>query len=200
MLKSTFMVAGLLLLCGTVQADPNTSNRRFLDEMLQVDRQRHQALQGKLFSPVPSVSSSDRTYIDQLKAQQQARLAQKQKDQPRIMMFVSFSLPEAELKQRVADAAHYGIPVIIRGMVNGNMRQTATAVGRLVKETKTGGVEIEPTLFRLFSVTAVPQLIVTCDGHIDRLAGDLALPAALKKVSEEGDCASTARKRLGGEP
>ena len=200
MLKSTFMVAGLLLLCGTVQADPNTSNRRFFDEMLQVDRQRHQALQGKLFSPAPSVSSSDRTYIDQLKAQQQARLAQKQKDQPRIMMFVSFSLPEAELKQRVADAAHYGIPVIIRGMVNGNMRQTATAVGRLVQETKTGGVEIEPTLFRQFSVKAVPQLIVTCDGHVDRLSGDLALPAALKKVAEEGDCASTARKRLGGEP
>ena len=198
MLRSTVMVVGLLLLCSTVQAASLGADRQFLKEQLQVDRLRHQALAGKLFAPVPQAAPADSAYIDQLKAQQQARLAQKQKAQPRIMMFVSFSLPEAELKQRVADAAYYGIPVIIRGMVNGNMRQTATAVGRLVRKTKTGGVEIEPTLFRQFSVTAVPQLIVTCDGHVDRLSGDLALPAALKKVSEEGDCASTARKRLGG--
>ncbi|TDN51489.1 type-F conjugative transfer system pilin assembly protein TrbC [Scandinavium goeteborgense] len=197
MLKSTLWVAGLLLLGGTVQADPNAANRQFLNEQLQLDRQRHQALAGKIFAPTPSASLQSIPYIEQLKAQQQARLAQKQKAQPRIMMFVSFSLPEAELKQRVADAAQYGIPVIIRGMVNGNMRQTATAVARLVNETKTGGVEIEPTLFRKFSVTVVPQLIVTCDGKIDRLSGDLALPEALKKVADEGDCAETARKRLG---
>ncbi|MED7793166.1 type-F conjugative transfer system pilin assembly protein TrbC [Klebsiella aerogenes] len=198
MLKSTLRVAGLLLLCGTVQAAQQEANRQFLNEQLQVDRQRHQALAGKLFAPTPQTSPQYRSFTDQLKAQQQARLTQKQKEQPRIMMFVSFSLPEAELKQRVADAAHYGIPVIIRGMVNGNMRQTATAVGRLVQETKTGGVEIEPTLFRQFSVTVVPQLIVTCEGHIDRLSGDLALPVALKKVTAEGDCAAIARKRLGG--
>nr|WP_305847069.1 TrbC family F-type conjugative pilus assembly protein [Shigella sonnei] len=48
-------------------------------------------------------------------------------------------MPAEELKQRVKDAAQLNIPVVIRGMVNGDMRATANAVAGLVKESNTGG-------------------------------------------------------------
>lgn len=196
MLKSTSLLVGMVLLCTTVHADQIVADRQFLNDMLQADHDQHQVMQGNIFAPKPSPNALNNPFVDQLKAQQQKRLAEKQKTRPQIMMFVSFSMPEMEMKQRVADAADYGIPVILRGMVNNDMRQTATAVGRLVNDSKRGGVEIEPTLFRQFGVHTVPQLIVTCDGHTDRLSGDLSLPEALKKVAETGECAETVRQRL----
>ncbi|EHF3933573.1 type-F conjugative transfer system pilin assembly protein TrbC, partial [Salmonella enterica subsp. enterica serovar Newport] len=118
------------------------------------------------------------------------------------LVFVSFSMPPDELKQRVKDAAELNIPVVIRGMVNGDMRATANGVAGLVKESNTGGVQIDPTTFRKYNITAVPVLIVACVNQgdtVDRLQGDLTLHQALKRVAEEGDCADTARNLLRGE-
>ena len=103
-------------------------------------------------------------------------------------------------KQRGQDAAALNIPVVIRGMVNGDMRATANAVAGLVKESNTGGVQIDPTTFRKYNITAVPVLIVACGNQgdkVDRLQGDLTLHQALKRVAEEGDCAQTAKSLLG---
>ncbi|XEI20701.1 TrbC family F-type conjugative pilus assembly protein (plasmid) [Escherichia coli] len=74
-------------------------------------------------------------------------------------------------------------------MVNGDMRATANAVAGLVKESNTGGVQIDPTTFRKYNITAVPVLIVACGNQgdtVDRLQGDLTLHQALKRVAEEG--------------
>ena len=104
------------------------------------------------------------------------------------LVFVSFSMPPDELKQRVKDAAELNIPVVIRGMVNGDMRATANAVAGLVKESNTGGVQIDPTTFRKYNITAVPVLIVACGNQgdtVDRLQGDLTLHQALKRVAED---------------
>lgn len=78
----------------------------------------------------------------------------------------------------------------------------AGAVAGLVKESNTGGVQIDPTTFRKYNITAVPVLIVACGNQgdtVDRLQGDLTLHQALKRVAEEGDCADTARHLLGEE-
>ena len=118
------------------------------------------------------------------------------------LVFVSFSMPPDELKQRVRDAAALNIPVVIRGMVNGDMRATANAVAGLVKESNTGGVQIDPTTFRQYGITAVPVLIVACGEQgkkVDRLQGDLTLYQALKRVVNDGECADTARSLLGEE-
>ncbi|MFJ3458620.1 type-F conjugative transfer system pilin assembly protein TrbC [Scandinavium goeteborgense] len=202
-MNKTVILLLTLLITGLVQATEHTENRQFIHEQLQLDRQRFQSLQTPEFlKQARPVTQQDRSFLD---AQaQQFRQAMQPGERPvdAALVFVSFSMPPDELKQRVQDAAALNIPVVIRGMVNGDMRVTANAVAGLVKESNTGGVQIDPTTFRKYSITAVPVLIVACGNQgdkVDRLQGDLTLRQALKRVAEEGDCAQTAKSLLGEE-
>ncbi|EIY1064803.1 type-F conjugative transfer system pilin assembly protein TrbC [Escherichia coli] len=190
-----------LLTTGLAQATEHTANRQFIQEQLRLDRQRFQSLQTPEFlNQHRPVAPQEQSFLD---AQaQQFRQSMQPGDRPvdEALVFVSFSMPSDELKQRVKDAAQLNIPVVIRGMVNGDMRATANAVAGLVKESNSGGVQIDPTTFRKYNITAVPVLIVTCGSqgdNTDRLQGDLTLHQALKRVAEEGDCAQTAKSLLG---
>ena len=188
-MKRVLISLALLLTCGAGMASDHTENRQFIHDQLQLDRQRFRALQTPEFLQQPRpVTPQDQAFQPGERPVDAA------------LVFVSFSMPPDELKQRVKDAAELNIPVVIRGMVNGDMRTTANAVAGLVKESNTGGVQIDPTTFRKYNITAVPVLIVACGNQgdtVDRLQGDLTLHQALKRVA--GDCADTARNLLRGE-
>lgn len=200
--KILFFLSALLT-AGLVQATEHTENRQFIREQLRLDRQRFQSLQTPEFlQQQRPVASQDQAFLDAQAQQFRQSMQPGERPIDAALVFVSFSIPPDELKQRVQDAAALNIPVVIRGMVNGDMRVTANAVGSLVKENNTGGVQIDPTTFRKHNITAVPVLIVACGNHgdkSDRLQGDLTLRQALKRVAEEGDCADTARNLLGEE-
>jgi len=117
---------------------------------------------------------------------------------PQALYFVSFSIPKEGLAQMVADAHRLRIPAVLRGMVDNDMRVTANAVLDLLKENPKGGVQLDPTAFQKFNITAVPTLVVTCDGRHDRIAGSIRIDDALKKIAESGDCAAVARQLLTG--
>ncbi|MHA3699945.1 type-F conjugative transfer system pilin assembly protein TrbC [Yersinia enterocolitica] len=194
----------LLLTCSafTVSAE-KIENRQFLKEQLQLDRQRFRVLQTPDFLQQPRViRPEDQTFLDTQAQRFQQSMQPEARPVDDALVFVSFSMPREELVQRVRDAAELGIPVVIRGMVEGDMRATANAVAGLVKETNTGGVQIDPTLFRQYNISAVPVLVVVC-GHqgekVDRLQGDIRLRDALGRVTEEGECAQTAQTLLGQE-
>ncbi|HHT3529922.1 TPA: type-F conjugative transfer system pilin assembly protein TrbC [Enterobacter asburiae] len=110
--------------------------------------------------------------------------------------FVSLGLPREGLLPMLQDAHRYGIPATIRGLLNNDLRQTANAMFALSKEDKNIGVQVDPTLFSDYHISAVPALVVTCPGHSDVIRGSLPLKEALEKVAERGDCASTARGLL----
>ncbi|EDV7107252.1 type-F conjugative transfer system pilin assembly protein TrbC [Salmonella enterica subsp. enterica] len=191
----------LLLASGGCMANGHTENRQFIHDQLQLDRQRFRALQPPEFlQQQQPVGAEDQAFLDAQASQLRKSMQPGERPVDAALVFVSFSMPLDELKQRVKDAAELNIPVVIRGMVNGDMRATANAVAGLVKESNTGGVQIDPTTFRKYNITAVPVLIVACGNQgdkVDRLQGDLTLHQALKRVAEEGDCADTARNLLG---
>lgn len=110
--------------------------------------------------------------------------------------FVSLGLPHEGLLPMLQDAHRYGIPATIRGLLNNDLRQTASAMFELTKEDKNIGVQVDPTLFSDYHITAIPALVVNCPGHSDVIRGSLPLKDALQKVAEKGDCASTARQFL----
>lgn len=110
--------------------------------------------------------------------------------------FVSLGIPREGLLPMLQDAARYNIPATLRGLLNNDMRQTASALFELAKEDKNTGVQIDPTLYSDYHITTVPALVVTCPGHSDVIRGSLPLKAALEKVAEQGDCAATARRIL----
>ncbi|EKA7659305.1 type-F conjugative transfer system pilin assembly protein TrbC [Salmonella enterica] len=200
-MKRVLISLALLMVSGSGMANDHTENRQFIHNQLQLNRQRFRALQPPEFlQQQQSVGAEDQAFLDAQASQLRKAMQPGERPIDAALVFVSFSMPPEELKQRVKDAAQLNIPVVIRGMVNGDMRATANAVAGLVKESNTGGVQIDPTTFRKYNITAVPVLIVACGNQgdtVDRLQGDLTLHQALKRVAEEGDCADSARNLLG---
>jgi len=182
-------------------AADHTENRQFLNDQLRLDRQRFRELQTPDFlKQSRPVSPENQAFLDGQAGMMREANRPAGRPVAAALVFVSFSMPEADLKQRVRDASALGIPAVIRGMVNGEMRDTANAVAGLVKETNSGGVEIDPTTFRKYGISAVPVLIVTCGNQgetFDRLQGDLTLHEGLRRVAQEGECADTAKQLLG---
>ena len=110
--------------------------------------------------------------------------------------FVSLGLPREGLVPMLKDANRFNIPATLRGLRNNDFRQTAAAMFELAKEDKSIGVQIDPTLYSDYHITAIPALVVTCSGHYDVIRGSLPLQEALEKIAEGGDCAGTARQIL----
>lgn len=193
-----FSLLPAIALAGSVSAfaDAGGDNKAFFNDMLQMDRERHRVLSAPDFARPPALSGQDADYIASMRRQQQVKPDDRV---PVVMMFVSFSMPEEDLRERVKDAAGLGVTVSLRGMVKGDMRQTGARIAQLVKETNTGGMQIDPVSFRRYGVTSVPTLVVKCGTTTDRLQGDITLREALKKVAEGGDCAGFAESVLSRE-
>ena len=115
---------------------------------------------------------------------------------PEAIYFVSLGIPREGLLPMLQDAVRLKIPATLRGLVDNDFRKTAAMMFELTKEDKNIGVQIDPTLYSDYHITAVPALVVTCPGHYDVIRGSLPLRDALGKIAEQGDCAATARKLL----
>ena len=117
-------------------------------------------------------------------------------EQARILIFVSFSMPEKSLKTWMYDADKIQAPLIIRGLINNSFKETTTAIYKLVKDGS-GGMQIDPTLFNRFQIEKVPAVVVTqsesclpnqsCIDNYDVFYGDVGLEYALKRIAREKD-------------
>ncbi|HBH6890264.1 TPA: type-F conjugative transfer system pilin assembly protein TrbC [Serratia marcescens] len=144
--------------------------------------------------PPRSLAQDDQSFIDQLAAKQR----QDTENQPTegALYFVSFSIPEEGMRRMLQEARRFGIPATLRGMVNGDMRETVQRVQKLVEAGGIDGVQIDPQLYTQFGVTAVPALVVRCAAGFDVVRGNLLMEQALKKVTKDGDCAGVAQALL----
>ena len=99
-----------------------------------------------------------------------------------ILVFVSFSMPKASIKGWVEQARISGAAIYIRGLVNNSFKETIAAVSELVKDTP-GGLLIDPTLFKKYSITQVPAVVVVNREDFDVIYGDVTLDYALNKIN-----------------
>ncbi len=134
-----------------------------------------------------------------------------------ILIFTSLSVPAASWRQWARDGARAGAPLVLRGVGEGGLRETAKRIGERLGGAE-AGVAIDPRLFRLFGVTRVPAVVVAPNGvppcrsrgcaadpappH-DVVTGNIGLAAALEAVADEGtigrDVARRYLERLRGE-
>ena len=149
-----------------------------------------------------------------LPAEDQAgRLAGRLSEPPRgpeIIIFMSLSVPGAGLRQWSLEAARIGAPLVLRGVGPQGLKATVKRVGAHLAEG--AGAAIDPRLFRLFDIKAVPAVAVVPGGvppcrsrgcsadpappH-DRVGGNIGLDAALRIIAEEGGPGrETARRHL----
>ncbi len=135
-----------------------------------------------------------------------------------LLIFTSLSVPAPSWRQWARDAAAAGAPLVLRGVGEGGLPETATRIGERLGGAEVG-VAIDPRLFRLFGIERVPAVVVApggvppcrsrgCAGDPapphDLVTGNIGLVAALEAVAEEGDAGRGVAKawleRLGREP
>ena len=78
---------------------------------------------------------------------------------PTLLVFVSFTLPEATLARLVEQAAEAQATLVLRGLVNGSLTQTVARAQSLIGSRQVA-LLIDPLAFDRFGVTQVPSFVL----------------------------------------
>lgn len=118
--------------------------------------------------------------------------------EPRLLAFVSFSMPDSALRQIIRDVAATGGMVVFRGMPENSLKAfRARLLNVLDKSEAPAGIGIDPRLFRAFQVTHAPTFVVPatgfdlCDGFDcqdtppphDRMSGNVSVSYVLETMA-----------------
>ena len=130
------------------------------------------------------------------------------KARPKVLIFVSFAMPEATLQRLVDQAARAGATLVLRGMVNGSIRDTVTRMQALIGSRRIA-IQIDPEAFDRHGITRTPTFVLTVDGvgteacafrvcsssqQFVKVAGDVTLEYAMQYLNW-GSSASAQPKR-----
>ena len=103
---------------------------------------------------------------------------------PTLLVFVSFAMPEATISRLLDQAARAGATLVLRGLVNGSMRDAIERMQRLIGERRVA-VQIDPQAFDRFSIVRTPSFVLVRSGASTQtcssgtcLAGDQFVMAA----------------------
>ncbi|EPI7791811.1 type-F conjugative transfer system pilin assembly protein TrbC, partial [Neisseria gonorrhoeae] len=132
-------------------------------------------------------------------ASQEARQAAEKAD---LMVFVSFSMPEASLKRIARETAKAGGVMVIRGFKDDSLKATVKAAEELA--ALQGDMLIHPELFDHYGITEVPVTVIArnsedgldgcavnselgmCTEHV-AVKGDVSLHSALEHLIRESE-------------
>nr|WP_259372723.1 type-F conjugative transfer system pilin assembly protein TrbC [Schlegelella koreensis] len=116
---------------------------------------------------------------------------------PKVLIFVSFAMPEATLQRLVDQAARAGATLVLRGLVNGSIRDTVTRMQALIGSRRVA-VQIDPEAFDRHGITRTPTFVLVMDGagaeacasrvcgssqQFAKVAGDVTLDYAMQYLS-----------------
>lgn len=98
----------------------------------------------------------------------------------RILVFVSFSMPKASLKELSRQAKKYNAVLVMRGLYQDSFVKTAQKLEELDID-----VDIDPDVFEKYHITKVPTFIqIQAGSPIRRLSGNVTLPFCAEKFGE----------------
>ena len=145
--------------------------------------------------------------IEQLARQYEQKAMDRRSEE--LMIFASFTMPEASLKRLVNQANRVGASVVLRGFKNNSIRETTRAIHALKEQG--GNVLVNPNAFTKYKIEAVPTFVLTRATAADAVdeqgcalpdtyvsvAGDVSLDHALDVVSRQSkDFSSLAERYL----
>ena len=128
-----------------------------------------------------------------------------------VIVFTSMAVPAASWRQWSFDAARIGAPMVLRGVSGDGFQEFVRQIGVRIGDSGAGAA-IDPRLFRLFAIEAVPAVAVVPGGvpactslgcaddpappH-DLVTGNIGIEAALEAIAAEGGPGrETARRHL----
>lgn len=148
-------------------------------------------------------------------AKSKSKLSQKKRLslEPNAILFVSMSMPESLLFQLADEAAYFGIPIVIRGLVQNDFKATIEMIAHLNQEAKKqhrqfNGVSIDPIWFEQFHIESIPALVVSTGSQdcqrgsicpnlpFDVVYGNVSLKKSLSLIAERGSAAPKVAKDI----
>lgn len=119
----------------------------------------------------------------------------------RLIIFISLSMPANSLKQLDAQAREAGGLLVLRGLINNSYKDTVATLSGMTD--KGINAVIDPRLFEVYAVEAVPAFVVNPNEvhpcfeskckmtplH-DKISGDMSLEYALQQIAEHGENAA----------
>jgi type-F conjugative transfer system pilin assembly protein TrbC len=123
-----------------------------------------------------------------------------------LYVFVSFSLGEKALLNLAHEVKQFGATLVLRGFKDGSYLKTAQALQKIIQETGQGFM-IDPELFSLFAITAVPTYVLSRPFQLnapevtqtllhDRLQGHVSVSYVLGVFAKEGSLKEEANSLL----
>ncbi len=105
---------------------------------------------------------------------------------PKVLIFVSFAMPDATLQRLVDQAARAGATLVLRGLVNGSIRDTASRMQALVGSRRVA-VQIDPEAFDRYGVTTTPTFVLAMDSTATEACASRACGSPLRFAKVAGD-------------
>ncbi|WP_157263891.1 type-F conjugative transfer system pilin assembly protein TrbC [Azohydromonas aeria] len=84
---------------------------------------------------------------------------------PALLVFISFSMPDATLARLVEQAARSNATLVVRGLISNSLQQTALRARQLIGQRKVG-FQLDPQAFDRFGVNVVPTFVLLKDGAV----------------------------------
>ncbi len=117
---------------------------------------------------------------------------------PKVLIFVSFAMPVSTLERLVDQAARAGAMLVLRGLVNGSIRDTVTRMQALIGSRRVA-VQIDPEAFDRYAITRTPTFVLVMDAdgaeacasrvctssyQSAKVAGDVTLDYAMRHLNQ----------------
>lgn len=111
-------------------------------------------------------------------------------DKDRLYIFISFSMPEEEIKYLLRESKKYNGVLVLRGIYQG-FKETIEKIKEINKE-EMAAIIIDPRLFQTFDIKVVPAFVLTqriptnIDGNIKyiKALGSVSIEYFLAKIDE----------------
>jgi len=107
-----------------------------------------------------------------------------------IVLCVSLGMPDQVLRQYLKQAHALNIPIVIRGMLNNDMKATSNRLFQLLNPPNEpvipGGIAIDPHSFKLANVQVVPTLVISDGYQIDTVKGNSPLAQLIHMAAKDG--------------
>lgn len=111
-----------------------------------------------------------------------------QAESPSLLIFISFSVPEATWLSLSKEAASVGGGIfVLQGLPNNSFVELAQRLFYLKEQGLNIPVEIDPLCFRKYGISKVPTFVVQGSESFDQLSGHVSLAYALETMAQRGE-------------
>lgn len=106
--------------------------------------------------------------------------------EPALLVFVSFSMPDASLRSLVSQAERARATLILRGPFKSSFKETVVAIQKLIGGRKVS-FQLHPEAFDRFGVVTVPTFVLTSNAEANRTCKEEACGNQADFVRVTGD-------------